>query len=103
MSDNYTYNGVGMTMTRLNEQGIPEPIKDRSIERRVNWIISKDIAQLQRKYDQWMQQAERERQKCERTRVPGSRHKMKYLKARECLQMANSYKAVIDRIQEESA
>lgn len=73
MTDNYTYNGVGMTMTRINaETGIPEPIKDHKIEKRVNWIISKDVAQLQRAHDAWMAQAERERQRCERTRVPGS-------------------------------
>lgn len=103
MTDGINHVGIGMTMTRINaDTGIPEPIKDHKIEKRVNWILNRDIAALQRKYDELMQQAEKERQKCERTRVPGSRHKMKYLKARECLAMAYAYKAVIERIKEES-
>jgi len=103
MTDGINHVGVGMTMTRINENGIPEPIKDHKIEKRVNWILTRDVAALQRAHDAWMAQAERERQKCERTRVPGSRHKMKYMKSNECLQMAHSYRAVIERIQEESA
>lgn len=102
MTDNYTYNGVGMTMTRINENGIPEPIKDHKIERRVNWIISRDITAL-RKYAEWMAQAEKERRKCEAKRAPGSRHKMRYTKEKECLQMAHSYKVVIEQLREESA
>jgi len=91
--------GVGMTITRIVD-GRVEPIKDRHIEKRVECLVHGNIAELTRRHEAWRRQAEVERKKCDARRVKNSRWRMHYKKANECLQVAHSYKVVIDRMRE---
>lgn len=65
MTDNYDQRGVGMTMTRINDAGEVEAIKDRNVEQRMEMIIGGDVAALITRRDECKRQADALKQKAE--------------------------------------
>ena len=101
MTDNYSYSGVDMTMTCINAEGNPEPIKNRKIKQHIEMLLSRDVTALQQQHDAYVKAAQIAQAKKEARKGKagfGYLHTVK-----KNLQMAAAYKAVIESIHEETA